>query len=96
MAEKSKFDGALGRLSKRPPVMVEGSPSAAPSTPPATGKGRPPGKRSDPEFSPTTFFVRKGTKRKAARLLEDQDAGKDLSDLVEQLLAQWISKNSHA
>jgi len=32
--------------------------------------------------------VRKETQRKAARLLEDQYAGKDLSDLVEELLAQ--------
>ena len=34
--------------------------------------------------------------RKAARLLEDQDAGKDLSDLVEELLGKWISENLHA
>ena len=33
--------------------------------------------------------------RKAARLLEDQDAGKDLSDLVEELLAKWISDNAN-
>jgi hypothetical protein len=53
------------------------------------------GKRSNPEFSPTTFFVRKETKRKAARLLEDTNAGKDLSDLVEELLTTWVSKRSH-
>jgi hypothetical protein len=95
MAEKSKFDGALGRLNKRPAMTGDGPPAASAAIV-STGKGRPLGKRSDPEFSPTTFFVRKDTKRKAARLLEDQDAGKDLSDLVEQLLAQWISQNSHA
>ena len=90
MAEKSKFDGALGRLSNRP----SNRPSTAlPNV--TTGKGRLPGKRSNPDFSPTTFFVRKDTKRKAARLLEDQEAGKDLSDLVEQLLSKWISENSH-
>jgi hypothetical protein len=94
MAEKSKFDGALGRLNKRPTTTEDGPPAALAGVV-ATGKGRPTGKRSDPEFSPTTFFVRKDTKRKAARMLEDQDAGKDLSDLVEQLLAKWISKNSH-
>jgi hypothetical protein len=91
MAEKSKFAGALGRLSNRP-ATGDGPPAASA----LTGKGRPTGKRSDPEFSPTTFFVRKDTKRRAARLLEDQDAGKDLSDLVEQLLAKWLSENSHA
>jgi hypothetical protein len=59
-------------------------------------KGRRAGKRSDPAFRPTTIFVRKETQRRATRLLEDQDAGKDFSDLVEELLANWIVKNSHA
>lgn len=54
------------------------------------------GKRSDPAFRPTTIFVRKETQRKATRLLEDQDTGKDFSDLVEELVADWISRHSHA
>ena len=107
MAEQSKFAGALGRL-RQPtapppeaepepsPVVVEKPAARAPrvlDTPaPNGGRG---GKRSDPAYSPTTFFVRKETKRKAARLLEDQEAGKDLSDLVEELLSKWVVKNSH-
>jgi hypothetical protein len=59
-------------------------------------RGRRAGKRSDPAFRPTTVFVRKETQRRATRLLEDQDAGKDFSDLVEELLGNWIVKNSHA
>jgi hypothetical protein len=82
MAEQSKFAGALGKLSKR---------SAAKATPTPAGRG---GKRSNPEFSPTTFFVRRETKRKAARLLEDTNAGKDLSDLVEELLTNWTAQTS--
>ena len=62
----------------------------------AEARGRKAGKRSDPAFRPTTFLVRKETQRKATRLLEDQDVGKDLSDLVEELLARWIVENSHA
>jgi len=34
--------------------------------------------------------------RRTARLLEDQDAGKDLSNLVEDLLAKWVAENTHA
>ena len=49
----------------------------------------------DPAYSPTTFFVRKETKRRASRLLEDQEAGKDLSDLVEELLSEWLVKHSN-
>ena len=62
---------------------------------PAPGGSRG-GKRSDPAYSPTTFFVRKETKKKAARiLLDDAHAGKDLSDLVEELLSEWVSKQAN-
>jgi hypothetical protein len=59
-------------------------------------KGRRAGKRSDPAFRPTTVFVRKETQRKATRLLEDRDTGKDFSDLVQELLANWVDENSRA
>jgi hypothetical protein len=101
MAEQSKFAGALGRLNKRPaapPAEVHPFPAVAepaPASRAAEGNGRG-GKRSNPEFSPTTFFVRKDTKRKAVRLLEDTNAGKDLSDLVEELLTNWVSERSNA
>jgi hypothetical protein len=62
----------------------------------AEGKRRKLGKRSDPAFRATTFFVRRDTQRKASRLLEDQETGKDLSDLVEELLAGWIDEHSSA
>lgn len=107
MAEKSKFAGALGRLkqprqaaaAKSQPEREEQAaapPAAISAAPDFGGRGRRAGKRSDPAFRPTTFFVRKETQRKAARLLEDQDAGQDLSDLVEELLGKWIDEHSHA
>ena len=106
MAEQSKFAGALGRLKqpraaspvKAPPERAEraAAPAAIAAAPAVGGRGRRAGKRSDPAFRPTTFFVRKETQRKAARLLEDQDAGQDLSDLVEELLGKWIDEHSHA
>lgn len=90
MTEQSKFAGALGRLNKQPATLT------GPRTPSeATAQRRPVGKRSDPEFSPTTFFVRKKTKRKVTQLLlEEENGGKDLSDLVEELLATWLSEHS--
>lgn len=57
------------------------------------GRGRPPGKRSDPEFRPTTLFLRTKTKRTAARLLEDRGDERDLSELVEDLLDEWGRRN---
>ena len=57
---------------------------------PIKGRGRPAGKRSDPEYEPTTLLLRKTTKRAAFRLLEDTEADQDLSDLAEQLISNWI------
>ncbi len=109
MAEHRKFAGARGRLKQQPRQAARSLPSAqaieerpaavlsissAAAEPPS--KGRRAGKRSDPAYRPTTFYVRKETQRKAARLLEDQDTGKDLSDLVQELLSKWIADNSNA
>ena len=59
-----------------------------------TGRGRPAGKRSNPDFEPTTVLLRKQTKRKASRLLEDIESEHDLSELIETLLTTWISEHS--
>jgi hypothetical protein len=93
--EQSKFTGVLAKLKQRP---ADGQPIAPPDAPvgnePVRGRGRPPGKRSDPDYQPTTVLLRKQTKKTATRLLEDLDAGQDLSDLIEQLLGEWIQKHS--
>jgi hypothetical protein len=100
MPEQSKFTGALARL--RTPREPEEQPaSKAPASGRARlkkaavaprGRGRPPGKRSDPDFKPTTLLLREGTKRRASRKLEDDGTGQDLSELVEQLLSEWIKR----
>lgn len=61
---------------------------------PLKGRGRPAGKRSNPDFEPTTVLLRKQTKRKASRLLEDTESEHDLSELIETLLGEWISIHS--
>ena len=87
--EQSKFSGVLARLKQRPAE----EPSIDPPGP-QRGRGRPPGKRSDPDYQPTTVLIRKHTKKTAARLLEDTNAEQDLSDLIEQLLTEWIQQQS--
>jgi len=57
-------------------------------------RGRPAGKRSNPDFEPTTIFLRKATKKTANRTLEDSGVKQDLSELIESLLQQWISERS--
>ena len=61
---------------------------------PISMKGRPTGKRSNPEFEPTTIFLRKTTKKIANRTLEDLSIKQDLSELIEELLQQWISAHA--
>lgn len=58
----------------------------------ARSVGRPPGKRSNPDWEQITIFVRKDTKRAAMRRLMDSDQERDLSEIVEQLLARWSAK----
>jgi hypothetical protein len=88
--EQSKFTGLLAKL-KQPPTE---RPAAPMETPNVRGRGRPPGKRSDPDYQPTTVILRKHTKKTATRLLEDSNTGQDLSDLIEQLLTEWIRRYS--
>jgi hypothetical protein len=93
--EQSKFSGVLAKLKHRPaeeqstalPAPLEGAE-------PVRGRGRPPGKRSDPDYQPTTVLLRKHTKKTATRLLEDTNAAQDLSDLIEQLLKEWIQRQT--
>jgi hypothetical protein len=86
----SKFSGALAKLNqqsgKQPPVTSE--------TPVMRGRGRPRSKSSDPDYQSTTVILRKRTKRTASRMLEDQETGQDLSDLIEELLTEWITRHS--
>jgi hypothetical protein len=76
-----------------PPASV--AESESPKAEPRKGKSRPAGKRSNPDFEPTTLLLRKATKRKASRLLEDTGSEFDLSDLAEALLGEWIAKHSN-
>jgi hypothetical protein len=90
MAEQSKFAGALARL-KQPPAEPLPEEPAVPSS--GGGKGRPPtGKRSDPAWNRYTVLMRKATHKRASRRLEDLDTGQDLSELVDQLLTEWLER----
>ena len=92
--EQSKYSGALANLRRRPIPQSDALSAQPLGSEPVRGRGRPPGKRSDPDYQPTTVLLRKHTKKTASRLLEDTNAAQDLSDLIEQLLTEWIQKQS--
>jgi hypothetical protein len=58
------------------------------------GRGRPPGKRSDPDWAPRTILMRAKTHRRISIMLLERDGGPDLSELVDELLTDWISRQT--
>ena len=75
----------------------------SPADEPATGRiekapasvralGRPPGKRSNPDYAPFQVLLKKQTHKLTRRILADLDNGQDVSELVQGLLEQWVAK----
>lgn len=48
------------------------------------------GKREDPNYHQCGLYIRKTTHKRARRRLEDTQPGKDMSELVQELLEQWL------
>ena len=86
MPEESKFAGTLKRL-RRPPEGTGEQSSTPTSDPLSQASQRPSGKRSDPAWSPITILMRKSVKRAVRRRLEDEEQGRDLSTLIDDLLS---------
>lgn len=70
------------------PLRVE-TPKA--ETPAPNGRG---GKSSDPEYSQYSVYLRKKIRKKVGRALDDADTGQDFSELVEELLEQWLASRT--
>ncbi len=77
-----------------PEPTPEPAPAAVPAPETQKGRGRPPGKRSDPDWAPRTILMRSKIHRRVSIMLLERDNGPDLSELVDQLLTEWISKQS--
>jgi hypothetical protein len=60
------------------------------------GKGRAPGKRSNPAWKQHTVMLEKETHLVALDILRRQDNGQDISDLLNQLLADWVKQHRTA
>ena len=54
-------------------------------------RGRPLGKRSNPDFEQVTAYIRSQTYRQIRIALLQQDELSDFSELVEKLLTEWLS-----
>lgn len=65
-------------------------PPAPPEPPPARRPGRPPGKRSDPNFDQVTAYIPHEVNRRVRSALIEDDKGQEFSELVADLLAEWL------
>jgi hypothetical protein len=74
-------------LPPSPPVM------AAKKVEPAVAEGRG-GKSSDPNYRQYSVYLRKTTRKKVGRVLDDADTGQDFSELMEELLQQWLASRT--
>jgi len=88
---ESKFSGVLARLKNAPPEERVEPPSPPPEP---TRIGRPPGKRSDPDWSPRTILMNRHTHKSVQRILLETDAEQDLSEVIDELLKAWIDKQA--
>jgi hypothetical protein len=89
---ESKFSGTLRRLKKTPEAPSSPKPSISSSSGKTSLTGHYRGKRSDPDWANITILMRKSIKRDARRQLEDAGEGLDLSELIDRLLTDWLSK----
>jgi hypothetical protein len=98
LAEKKGKFSALADLHRQP--VDEETPAEKPqpvASPPAVvegrGRGRPAtGKRSNPEWKLYSHFLRKQTQRAAVARLQAEDSDRDLSDVLDELLAEWLRR----
>lgn len=84
----SKFEGLLSVKNRQSEVNGDKTLPELVSEP-KKGKLRPPGKRSDPDFTQITAYVRKDTHEDVMRRIYKRQ---EFSELIEELLADWLKK----
>jgi hypothetical protein len=98
VADKRKF-AALAELHRQLPEEAEAPTTAMEPMPipaavgpeEAKSRGRPPtGKRSNPEWKLYSHFLKRKTQRAAVARLQVDDDGRDLSDVLQELLENWL------
>lgn len=84
---KETADANISTLNNRPVDLVGLETQAS-----AAKRGRPPAKRSDPDFVGLTTYIRRDTHLKAKIALLQEGENRELSELVEDLIADWLNR----
>ena len=87
--KKTRFSSVFGRA----PLTQDTAPQFETRSPAEPAKmpkmGRPPGKKSNPEYTQVTVYLRKELHQAARKRLIDEQ--RQFSDLVGDLVNQWLS-----
>lgn len=88
----SQFDGLLTPRKKLNPVVTETVIHEMPVREETVRRERPTlAKSKDPDFRSTTLYLRKKTYADVDYRLRSSEDGRDVSDLVEELLSKWLA-----
>lgn len=83
--------GATTIAAKEPPAPAARAGRAEETVKIAAASGRRSGKSSDPDFTQVLTYIKKATHKDVRKALLDDEEG-DLSDLVENLLSDWLAR----
>jgi hypothetical protein len=64
------------------------------ASPPVTKMGRPKGKRSNPDYTQVTAYIRQDTYKDIRVLLLQKGDGQEFSELVEELLSEFLKSQT--
>jgi len=80
------------RAVERPPASASQRASSRrnESPAPATRTSRPPGKSSDPEYTPVTLYLKRSQYQKVQVRMIELGRKREISDLVGELLEAWL------
>src|SRR6185312_14367571 len=98
MADQKRKFAALAELTRpeqEPEVaaapIVSAAVAVAAEPPAEKGRGRPAtGKRSNPEWKLYSHFLKRQTHKAAVARLQAEDSDQDLSDVLQELLENWL------
>ena len=88
----SKFQGVIDAAKDRKDTAVKPAPLVMSIK--RRRRGKPPGKRSDPDFEQVTAYIRRHTHQGVKIALLQEGKGQEFSELVEDLLAKWLKARS--
>ena len=92
---KSKFDAVLGqRRTALSEQVVSTEPTQTVETTKASnrGRGRPPGKRTNPDYQQVTIYIPRAL-HDQSKIALIQEGRKEFSELIGDLLASWIREH---